>query len=163
MYFDAQYKLENLTNGDSKSMNVDGSSESVTFKYAIPDGEIWWLDKIDIFLLDEGTMGHAVFGSLGAALTNGVKMRIKKHGDDYVVKDIHDNVDLMMAFNQNKMVGCTDNGFLNENDYYTGTMLFDPAIRLFGADGDLVKIVVEDDLTGIDRFEAIARFWTPKG
>lgn len=148
---DWEYKLEPLKDGASKEMNVDGTSPNKTYKYAVSDGEIWYIEKVTIFLLDPGTMANNVFGSLAAPLTNGVKFSINKFGTDFKVKDLCDNVDMFMAFSSGQITGTTTTGFLNEEDYFSGSIQFKEDIRLIGEKDDVIKMVIRDDLTQIQR------------
>jgi len=129
-------------------MTVDGSAGgggNKIFKWDVPSGEEHWLETIQFFILDTGVMGHTVFGSLASALTNGLRLVVKKKGNETVIKDIKTNIDVLNAFPKDNRVGNNANGFLDENDYFYGALRFNIPERLVGDDGDLVKIVVRDD------------------
>lgn len=151
---DQPYELLYLEDSGNKEMNVDGSSVNKVYKQAVPTNEIWMLEGIHIFMLDPGLMAHNVFGSLGSVLTNGLSIVVKKKESDFKIKDIMDNTDLYMAFPSNQNVGNSGTGFLDEEDYFYGTLHFQNPLRLAQSDGDLVKMIVKDDLTAIQRLRA---------
>ncbi len=151
---DQPYELLYLENSGNKEMNVDGSSVNKIYKQAVPTDTTWMLEGIHIFMLDPGLMSHNVFGSFGAALTNGLSIVVKKKGSDFKIKDIMDNTDLYMSFPSNQNVGNSGTGFLDEEDYFYGTLNFQNPLRLAQSDGDLVKIIIKDDLTAIQRLRA---------
>jgi len=150
------YELVDLENAGSNAMNVDGTSPNISFKYIPAAGEVRYLDSIIFFLLDPGTMAHNVFGALGSALTTGLKIKVKVGGTEYTNKDIVDNVDVLMAFPNVVNTGQSATAFLNEEDYFFGSWLFSKPLKLEGDDGDLVKIIIRDDLTGISRMRSQA-------
>jgi hypothetical protein len=146
---DIVYELKSLENGGSREMAVDGTTP-VTFKFQASGTELWWLWGVHFFLLDSGVMAHNTFGSLGAALTNGLRLKIDTIAD-VIVKDLVDNVDILMAFNKDKLVGSTNTGFLNNDDYFFGAMTFPQPILMRGNNDDKVKILIQDDLSTVDR------------
>jgi len=149
------YALEplELASG-SREMNVLGTLGSPKiFKYTCTGTDIFIIKRITLFILDPGTMSNDKFGALGAALTNGLKIVVKQEdGSDTKIKDIFDNVDIFMAFANQISTGETATGFLDEEDYFSGSMDFpDDDFRIKGKSADLVKIIVQDDLTAIQR------------
>jgi len=151
------YSLESLAKaGGSVEMSVDGSTTNVIFKWDVPTGEVWEILSIQLFLLDPGTMAHNVFGGMATSITNGLSVIIKKNGTDFKIKDIKDNVDVYMSFPTEQHVGNSASGFLDNDDYFSGCLRFYEPIQLIGDDGDLVKVVVKDNLTAIERLRATA-------
>jgi hypothetical protein len=153
---DITYILADLENAGSKDMAVDGSISNVTFSYSVPASEDQYLYAIDLFLLDDGIMSHNKFGSI-AELTTGISIKVKTNFEDTVIRDMKNNVDILMSFTENKIVGNSTASFLNEDDYFLGTLRFPIPIRLNGDTSDKVKIIIKDDLTGLDVFRAQAR------
>jgi len=151
---DWEYKIEKLKDGSEENMNKDGSGSNLTYKFEIPAGEEWIFHRASVFLLDSGAMTHNVFGALGSSLNDGCRFVIKRNGDDFRIKNIQDNVDLMMAFSNNVVVGSTTTGFLNDDDYFKGDIEFPTGypVRLIGDNGDLVKMSIRDNLTGLAAF-----------
>jgi len=146
---DIAYEIHPLKNGTSESMAVDGSSDTKIFKWDVPADEVWYLDSITLALLHSDTMAHTVFGSMGSALTNGLRAVVKKLGNETIVRNLKTNFDLLKSFRSGVTVGSNANGFLNENDYFCGSLVFPDPIKLRGRDDDLVKIAVRDDLTTV--------------
>ena len=153
------YELKDLKNAGSVDMNVDGSTNNVVFKFSPNAGQVWYLEKIMIFILDGGTMSFDKFGSLTSALTNGCAIKIKSNGIEYTTRNIKTNVDLLLAFPDQRMVGSSSTAFLDEDDYYAGSIIFKNPIKLADVDNDLVKIVIKDNLTGIDAMHAQILVW----
>lgn len=157
--YNKEYALEYLEYSSSKEMNVDGSGTPVIFSHDIPEGEKWFLECVTFFIIDPGTMAYNVFGGLGAALTNGIDIRITKCGTNYDIRSIKDNSDILMTFNHNINTGSTATAFLNEEDYFCGSLDFREPMKLCGDESDGVKIRIRDDLTGIQRIRATATLW----
>ena len=147
--FDWEYKIQALKNGSSEDMNVDGSQANVSFKWEVPSNEIWFVDEIQIFLLDAGVMSHGSFGAI-SALTNGLNVIIKKNGSEFSLRSIKTNLELLMSFPFPQQAGSSGTGFINDEDYYFGSFDFKFPIRLIGSNGDLIKYIVRDNLTSID-------------
>ena len=57
------------------------------------------------------------------------------------------------------MVGSSSTAFLDEEDYYAGSIIFKNPIKLSNIDGDLIKIIIKDDLTGIDAMCSQVLVW----
>jgi len=142
------------TAAGASAMNVDGSSSSKIFKWDVPATEDWFLKEIRFFILDPGVMLHNEFGSLGLVLSTGLKMVVKRKAVENNVTEMFDNTDLLMTFPDKIVVGNNANAFLNENDYFFGALVFDEPTKMKGPDGDLVKIVVRDDLRLIETMRA---------
>ena len=62
------------------------------------------------------------------------------------------NLDITDAFPQEGLIG-SSNGFLNSNKTFIGTTTFAPKVALTGDDGDLIRVTVRDDLSGLDFHE----------
>ena len=160
---DISYKLEYFDLNDSYDMNVDGSSEDKIFTYAPCENQSCYLEEIRFMILDSGTMNYNHFGSLGAALANGIEIYIHKAGMDIPLTTIKTNAELIMTFSANTNVGNTSTGFLNDNDYFIGTLKLPHHIRLVDGFGDSVKIKIQDDLTNIDYLRVQALIWGVPG
>lgn len=155
---DITYILPDLENSGNPEMNVDGTINKI-YKYQPPSDEIWLLDRVTLFILDSGDMNNANFGSI-AALTNGIRLRINT-SEDFIIRNIKDNVDILMAFSHNHLTGSTNTGFLSEEDYYLGSLIFPQKIRIDGSQNHNIKVVIRDDLRGIGRLKMNALLWKP--
>ena len=151
---DVEYEYVKLENGGSDSMNVDGSGTPVVFEYE--SSGINYLERLQLFLLDPGTMSHSSFGAIGT-LSSGITYGYTKNGSETVIDTIKSNICLIMNFSDNVNVGNTATGFLNEEDYFFGSVIFPEPIFL--ADEDTIQFTVNDDLTGISVLKARARIW----
>ena len=159
--YDVEYKMCNLEKTGSPDMTVDGSSVEQVFSCTVSGNEMWYLESVVILVLDNGSMDYDKFGSTGSALINGCSFVVDKAGTDYIVRDIKTNTDILMAFPFSQNAGNNVTGFLSSNDYYSGSIVFKNNIRLCGADSDSVKVVIKDDLSGVDFFQASAVLWRP--
>lgn len=163
--YNKEWKLVDLDYSGSIEMKVDGSTGgggSKTFKWQPGTNEVWYLKEVLIFILDDGVMSYNVFGSLGTALTTGLKFVIKKAGTDSQVRNIKDNSDLLITFNDKIQTGNTSTAFLEEDDYFRGSFVIpEDGIELSDENSDVVKMIVRDDLTGIDRLRSQILIWRP--
>jgi len=158
---DIVYNIVDLkTSGGSKEMNVDGSSADVEFLFVPQAGETWFLSQIGIFILDPGDMSNTNFGSI-APLTNGVEVCMKIGPNEYAYNTLKDNVDVLMAFPEQGLVGATSTGFLSDEDYYMGLFKLPTIQALHGDDADHVCAHVRDDLTAIGRLRMNALLLRP--
>jgi len=156
------YEWAYLENSGSKEMNVEGSVEAtITFKWEPPEGEMWNLERLFFFLLDDGDMMHNKFAALESKLTNGLKLVMRVNCCDSKVTDVVDNTDLLMLFPIDRNIGNGSAGFLNEDDYYAGSLVFGEGIQMEGRseDSDLVKMVVKDDLREVTRMRMAVLCW----
>ena len=140
--------------GDSALMSVNGSGTPVDFKVAPAAGDIFQVSYITLLLLDAGTMGPSVFGSLGAGLTNGLELHAQINGQAHVFTNLKDNGDLFQCFfgGQSGVLSspAADAGFLDTVDKAGGRMVFDYPVTLDGDKGDFISMKVQDDLLAID-------------
>ena len=153
---DIKYQYVKMLNGSSSDMNVDGSETPVVFKYTSSD--LVYLERVQLFLLDSGTMTSSSFGSI-SALSNGLSYGYTKNSTQYTIDTIKTNLCVMMNFSDNMNNGTTSTGFLNEEDYFFGSVIFPEPILL--RSDDTIEFTVNDDLTGIDALKARARIWSP--
>lgn len=147
------------TGGGSKAMNVNGSVTPVVFSYAPGAGELLAMSHITLALKDEGATPFNVFGALGSALTNGIKIEAVITGTTHLIATIKDNADLCtrFTFSQNangavlSLLGISvPQGFGASNNIFIGSLHFDEPIVVVGDNGDSIKVTVQDNLTGVD-------------
>lgn len=147
--------------GGSKLMNVDGSGAPVDFFIQPPVGELWIVPYVTLLIIDPGDMGPEVFGSFGAALTNGLKLIEEVNSVESVYTTLVDNADLVQCFFGAGLSGIAaglgaDAGFLNSVDKALGRMEFSTPIILNGDDNDKLLLRVADDLLLIEYMAASA-------
>lgn len=150
------YKIVNLLNGASKSMDVNGSGTPVNFSYSPGTGEVWYLESISILLTDGGTLDPDEFGS-GTSLTNGVDLTVSSGGSSFTISNMKDNMDVAQTF-PNEGIQLNGAALFGE-DGYQGTLHFDTPIRLDGDSSDYIRMVINDNITAVSFFTARARVW----
>lgn len=147
---------ENLLNGSNKSMDVNGSGTAQDFTAGPGAGEIWYIQEITLFLEDPGTMDAGDFGSISGGLSNGLQLLIDVDGTEYEIANFEDNMDLETGFARIPFTGFGEdgaNGWMNEDDVFSGKWKFYPPISLVGDDDDQFIARVRDNLTGLSELE----------
>lgn len=159
-FIDWHYQTIDFKNGTSRNMNVNGSSTAQHFTVAPPAGQIWWLEKVSILLIDGGGQDPDDFGSIGGLLdneaTNGWRLQAQSQGALRTIGSYINNAQLFHAFGHNKSMRESGSGFLNEDDQFGGEMIFTRAIRLVGDQGDYARFTVRDNLNGLEWLTAQA-------
>lgn len=148
-----------LTNGSSSSMTVDGSSTPVEFTWSPPSSQTWYLQTIEMLLIDPGTMDAGDFGSISGSLSNGVLVTIRSQGTLYTIVNLQTNADLSLLFGgggtgSNSGSIFDSAGFLDSSDIFRGSKAFSSPIILQNSTSDFVKITIRDNLTSLSHFRA---------
>jgi hypothetical protein len=152
-----------LESSGSSAMNVDGSAGAFEFQAASEPGLTKWITGLRLILegtnLEITTNDFRRFGAAttaGSPLTNGVIVRAEQSGE--IVPICAAPIQRIGEF-----LSYTDD-FLNlinsvssQSDFLSFDFVFDKPVVLAEGGNDRVVIVIQDDLTAIDRFEAIAR------
>lgn len=145
--------LQTLKNGSSKQMNVDGSTTPQEFIYQPAAGEIWLMERMSMMMIDTGIMSGENFGAIPNGLVNGLDVVVKSKGIEYSVFEIFDNADLALQFDIKPID--ISSGFLDNRDTFVGQRFFTKPMLLLGDEGDLVKVVVRDDLRDLEYLQAL--------
>lgn len=143
VYFD-----ETAKNGGSPELNVDGSVTPATFTVGPPAGQSWYIFEFGISIQDSGSSDTDKYGAL-AALANGVDLIQYVNSVEYTFKVLKTNLDIVEAFSDHGFRG-TANAFLNSNNFYTGKTELRQPVTLNGDDSDEIRVVINDDLTGLE-------------
>lgn len=150
---------QNLLNGASKAMNVDGSS--VPKSYLFTASQTTQILGLSCVLKDDGVTSFNKFGSI-TALTNGVLIRTTVNGVTTNICTIKDNVELCHRFPRNQFGNAavlsilgivTPEGFGDTNDGFIGYKKFDVDQRFILQANDTLEVVIQDNLTNIDLLE----------
>lgn len=153
---DAVWIVSQFLNGSSKNMDVDGSVTPVDFSYSPTSGKIY-IKQISFFIADNGITPPDKFGKI-TALTNGLVLEVQTKGNVYQICNIKDNADLVNIFSNEPLIPGSNSGFLDNNDSYSGNLLFDMPIVLDTSMSDYIKFIVQDDLSGIDFLQANLKY-----
>lgn len=144
------YKHPFLLNGSNKSMDVDGSSTPVPFRFTPGAGEVWFVESLSLFIYDPGSMDLGDFGAIEGALTNGLQINIKSKGTVYEFVNLQDNTDISLSFiGRSGSAGDESFGWLDSVDNFFGVCPFQKPMRLDGDQGDYIEYNVRDNLTAL--------------
>lgn len=143
--------------GGNVDMDVDGSVTPVNFDFAPSAGEVFYLENITFGLDDTGTATPIKYGN-ETALANGVEIIFHLDGSDYSVLTLKNNGDISLAFN-NGVAQFEGGKFMNFTKGFIAKMDFATDITLNGDDGDYVRFVIQDDLSGLTFQRAAAQLW----
>lgn len=139
------------------NMAVDGLGANKEYSFSPPSNVIWAIEGLVIFIVDPGTTGPTNFGSL-PLLTNGVKIEARSDANVRQITNLKDNIDVTTRFPFDRYTSQTLDtlgnpiGWLNRVDFYVGTMRFARPLRLLNMQGDYIKAIVRDNLTGLEFF-----------
>lgn len=114
-------------------------------------GEVWHIMRL-IFEMTHGTAGDfGLFGNV-TSLTNGVILRAKNSGQWGTLTNWKNNGDIAsdlfdVSFNTRSGGGGAYGTGGRGTFYDTGAV-----VRLDGDEGDIIELIVQDDITGLDNF-----------
>ena len=142
-----------LKNGGSNDLVVDGSSTPVTFSAAPGTGKKWYIHSISILFEDTG-INFNKFGGI-TALTNGVDLKITEGGEsERLGLNAKKNSDFYeFATAVILQSAATDVLSIRSNIKISQGTTFELKDSL----SENVKVVVNDNLTGIDRFNVLVK------
>lgn len=152
-----------LKDGAETEMNKDGSSVAKDYTFAPGPNEIVVVEYVTLLVIDTGVFAPNVFGSLGAALSQGVLLFGKSNGIDIpIITNIKGNTELFQCFGGSQgipAVGMTT-GVFDSADWMGGKYSFEASpFILFGNKGDFITIKVRDNLSAIDVMKSSVRTW----
>jgi hypothetical protein len=139
-----------LTNGGSSEMNVDGSSTPVSFTAAPPTNKNIIVYRL-LLVMEDASMSWKKFGGI-AALTNGVDIKVTEDGTERTISTdpIKTNRDYVWnCYDVEIDSATTDVLRMRWTFSRAGTVLV-----LKDSFSDNFKIVINDDVTGVDYYKA---------
>lgn len=138
------FVLEFLLNGSSDDMLVDGSVTPVSFeKGPTVTNEVWSIRELLMtFTADDFEFDGASFGSL-SALTNGILVNIVKASVSTNVFTVVQNEDFLRVPGRTPLVNNT-----GPKDVLGAALSFQGLV-LNQADGDVVRMIIQDNLTSV--------------
>ena len=143
-----QLFFSRLLNSSNDNMNIDGSITPVEFSISPPTGEVWRIASWSLYIQDSGTFDADKWGN-GITLTNGLMPVMNINGTDYNLLDfsIKSSGDLSSICDglQHLTFGVGDEIITAEWDFTKNGQY----VRL--TENDSLKLVVNDDLTGLVR------------
>ena len=142
-----------VTNGGSPDLNVDGSITPVDFTIAPPSGKIWYVHNISL-VIEDNAINFTKFGGL-LALTNGVDFKVKQNGSsEESLANIKNNGEFYTFANQVLLESSAIDILVIQvnTKINTGT-----TFKLINSAGDNFKVIINDDLTSINKFQIVVR------
>lgn len=152
-----------LLNGTSELMNVDGSTSAQEFVLASEPGRTQWITSLRLLL--EGTnleIGTADFRRFGAAtavntpLTNGMVLKAEQSGEQVLIcSEPITTIGSFLSYADSftNLV----NAISTQSDFLSFDFVLEKPIVLAEGGSDRIVIVVQDDLTAIDKICCLAR------
>ena len=142
-----------ITNGTSPDLNVDGSITPVEFTIAPPSGKIWYIHNISL-VIEDNAINFTKFGGI-PALTNGINFKIKQNGlSEELLANIKNNGEFYTFANQVLLDSAVIDILVIQinTKMNTGT-----TFKLINSQSDNFKVIVNDNLTSINKFQIILR------
>lgn len=140
----------------SSDLLVNGSVTPVVFTVAPPVGEIWFIQTVTWLFDDSGTTNLTDFGAINGGLTNGVLLEERIDSVNHVGANLINNIDIIMIFPL--IFSGASGGVGNSTQLYVGRLGPTTALTLNGDDGDLIRITVRDNVTGLNAFRMGATY-----
>ncbi len=140
--------------GSNEDLSVDGSVTPVEFDIVANTGKIFFISKLTITLQDS-SINFSKFGGI-AALANGVQIVVKEGG--LAERPLGNPLQTNADFNHE---GFEVNVQSSNEDLLTARIFvkngFQSSVALADADGDYMRITVNDDLTSITKIKILAQ------
>lgn len=152
------YAVQKLTNGGSEHMAVNGAVTPVNFDYTPASSETWFITAINVFLFDNGTTVPTSFGAIAGGLLNGVEIRVRSKGTEYLMGTIQNNIQMSLFFRDAYFVPGTS-GLFESSDIVVAKIQFENPIIIQNSTSDFVRFRIRDNLSSLDEFSAQAKVW----
>jgi len=137
------------------NMAVVGSlAAPVVYEVKPPSDEVWHLTRILMSITDQTAMDDALFGGIGA-LTNGVTI-IESRVSESTFSNWRSNSSFKEDMYDVSYSTKAPSGYFGLTCRWTFKNA-GVAVRLVGSRGDSLKILIQDDLTGLDTFRVKAQ------
>lgn len=146
-----------FSNGGSTDMGVDGSLSPQDFTFGPPAGQTWYVENLQVLVIDSGTTGPNDFGAINDGVNNGFQILQEIDSVEYELGNFQNNASLSLCFAQSSFASSTQNGWYDSRNFYQGVKDFNNMITLSGDDGDQLIARVRDNLTGLDNFIMVGR------
>ncbi len=142
-----------VTNGGSSNLNVNGSVTPVEFTITPPVGKTWYIHNISL-VLEDNAINFTKFGGI-LALTNGVDFKVKQNGLlEELLTNIKNNGEFYTFANQVLLESSAIDILVIQVNIKTNT---GTTFKLINSTSDNFKVVINDDLTAINKFQIVVR------
>ena len=149
--------FQHAKNGDSKDMNVDGSTTAVHFD-VLPSSGPLYIQRCNILIIDNNQT-PTKFGGL-SALDEGVMVRVIE-ADGTVLKDFLDGETIKKNADWVKLAGTDDpiRSPTSGDDEFAvrWTLTKGLGAPLYLCTGRLLRYTIQDDLSNLTQFEIMAQ------
>lgn len=139
------------------NMNVNGSITPVIYNISPPAGVQWDINRIIIGILDDTAMDDSKFGGI-SSLTNGLVFRIK---DGYYKNlfVVNDNGGFRERSFDAQYLDKAPAGYYGFGcrKTFNGQDKSGVTLRIDGDDGDELQIIIQDDLTNLNKLTCVAQ------
>lgn len=153
---DGSYTTSAYVNIGTINLNVDGSSAVKYAEIAPYETVKWDITRIHVLIVDNAVMDSSTFGGI-TKLTKGIVLQ-RVDGDHKNIFNAKSNGDLALAsadYNYDPKPPSGSYGFQSKH-VLAGQDHAGAAIRLDAATNDVLRLVIQDDLTGLDSISVIA-------
>lgn len=140
--------------GGSLDLNVDGSVTPVTFSASPPTGKKWFIHSITL-IMEDASINFTKFGGIPGGITNGIDIKVKEGGlAERLLGNFKTNGDLhIFSVSVRIDSAATDLLTLQTNIKISSGTTFE----LKNASSDVFKVIVNDNLTTINRFNVLIK------
>jgi len=153
--FDYAFTAAAVINYGSSAMNVDGSSNPVTFRIGAAAGSRMDVTQVRIGITDNAEMDDSKFGAL-AALTNGLVLQYTHSGVVYAVGNVKTNGQLRLTCSGEYALKAPAGSYgFSAVCHLGGQENAGVVIRLDGDHEDQIQLIVQDNLTGLTSATAL--------
>jgi hypothetical protein len=141
----------------TQSLNIDGSGTTQYFHVKAPIGVKWDIVRIIFFIEDNNVMDSAKFGGM-TALTKGIILR-QKNGIYNNIFNIKSNGGLAARVYELEYDSKAPSGVygLRAMRTFGGQDRNGVVVRLDGDTDEELQLIIQDDLTGLTKFEIVAQ------
>lgn len=153
--FDYAFTAAAVINYGSSAMNVDGSSNPVTFRIGAAAGSRLDVTQVRIGITDNADMDDSKFGGM-TALTNGLVLQYTRSGITYSVGNVKTNGQLRLTCSGEYATKAPAGSYgFSAVCHLGGQENAGVVIRLDGNTGDQIQLIVQDNLTGLTSATAL--------
>jgi len=131
-------------NGSSKNMLVDGSGTAVNFDFGPSGSDIYAIQELLlVFTADDFEFDGLSFGP-NVALTTGINVQTVIDSNVTILSNVSSNEDFLRFPGRPPIVNNT-----GPKDLLAASLGFGGLVKLYGADGDSIRVTINDDLTSV--------------
>lgn len=157
--FPVNYQISPLLNGASPNLNVVGNmANPVLFRYTPTTKR--FVESFSLFIAEAAvTVDPLDYGGIVGSLNNGLIVRYQQLGVLRTLFDFHNNLEIVSNLHQAAWWPNSATEFINLQDAFAGSILFQKGILLDPAYGDYFEVAVRDNLTQVDFHQAFIKHW----